>query len=163
MIFIFPPFFMYLMACWLGRWCAFGQKNRNRSEIDEWTPTGLSPVCKLFNLMFFFFPEAHLWWEQNCVCNIYAHAILHTCPGLLSYLLLCFLCADAAAAFPPFIFLVFADYYFLLLLQSGKYHVCVCVVKNRAEKSWEFWIIFPYIFLHFFYFILLFGSCLDDR
>lgn len=58
-------------------------------------------------------------------------------PGLLSYLFL--LLVFAAAVFPPFIFLVFADYYFLLLLQARKIFVCVCmcVVKYRAEKSSE--------------------------
>lgn len=138
-----------------------------KQKWNRWMNTRLSRVCiSIFQFNVLLFPKPISGGKIKCVCNIYAHAILHTCPGLLSYLLLCFFFFCAAAVFPPFIFLVFADYYFLLLLQPGKYIVCVCVcvVKNRAEKSWEFLCILNNFSLYFFtLFLLLFGSCLDDR
>ena len=67
------------------------------------------------------------------VCNIYAHAILHTCSGLLSYLFFFYFTFTSffyfccCRFFPLSFFLCLLIIIFYYYYQPGKYCVCVCV------------------------------------
>lgn len=155
------PFFMYLMACWLGRWCAFGQKNRNRSEIDEWTQVRVCIsilLCKFFNLMFFFRSPSLV----GKVCVIYMPMLfyIHALAFSLIFYYVFFYCC----CFSPFHFSSVCWLLFFIIITARKIlDVCVCVCSKEQGREELRVCFFLCILNNFPYFFTLFGSCLDDR